>query len=79
VHHALLACRSQSVSRRSASIAELDAGENATLQERVMAIEEIVGMCNAEAREICQDLKLLPQLCELLDLPLDAVKLPEQS
>jgi len=62
---------------RSSSIASIDSNEGATLHERVKQIEDVVRMCNAEVREIRQDLKLLPQLCELLNVTPDEIKLPD--
>ena len=41
----------------------------AQVHSRIGVIEETLRMCDSEIRSIQEHLQLLPQLCELLNLP----------
>ena len=42
------------------------------VQSRIGNIEETLRMCDGEIRNIQENLGLLPQLCELLNIPMSA-------
>jgi len=44
------------------------------VHSRIGVIEETLHMCDSEIRAISEHLHLLPQLCELLNIPLSSVE-----
>ena len=44
------------------------------VHSRIGVIEETLRMCDAEIRSIQEHLQLLPQLCELLNIPLSSIE-----
>jgi len=49
------------------------------VHQRVSVIEETLGMCESEVRSIQEHLQLLPQLCELLNIPMTTLSDPHPA
>jgi len=64
--------------RSSASLQTQQLGtplsDHEEVHSRIGVIEETLRMCDSEVRSIQEHLQLLPQLCELLNIPLTSIE-----
>lgn len=77
--------RSSGGGRRRSSSQQQGAGLGTSLSDhdevhsRIGVIEETLKMCDSEIRSISEHLHLLPQLCELLNIPMSQIQDPQAA